>query len=262
MKKVEFITKTDLSPFINCIMVDECTDLSQDTKIPIYADGYPGIMFHKSTHEFFRQPRTKKLSELFLYGQTLDSITLETKGVFSCVVVQLYPFASKYLLNIDPKVLNDECFDLLQLNHIPVHSFYQRLTTAETLEDTVIIISELMRELIVANKVPQNDIIQQSIKRIIEQRGQVKIQDIQAELNISERTFERNFVSETGLTPKQFAKIIQFQYSVDTLNSANFNTLTDVGVGGGFSDQSHFTRVFKEYTGITPSLYLQTAHVV
>jgi len=243
-------------------MVDECIDPEQDTKIPIYADGYPGIMFHKSTHDFYRQPRTKKLSELFLYGQTLESITLETKGVFSCVVVQLYPFASKYLLNIDPKILNDDCYDLLQVTHVPVSDFYQKLTTAETLVDTVTIISDLMRELIAANEVPQNDNIQQSIKRIIEQRGRVKIQDIQAELNIPERTFERNFVSEVGLTPKQFAKIIQFQYSVDTLNSENFNTLTDVGIGSGFSDQSHFTRAFKEYTGMTPSLYLQTAQAM
>jgi len=259
MKKVEFITQTDLSPFINSIMIDECPDPSKSTQIPIYADGYPGVMFHKSTHDFYRQPRTKKLSELFLYGQTLESITLETKGVFSCVIVQLYPFASKYLLNIDPKILNDDCYDLLQITYIPVHNFYQKLTEAETLEDTVSIISDLMRQLIAAHKVPQNNGIQQSIRRIIQQRGQIKIQDIQADLNMPERTFERNFASETGLTPKQFAKIIQFQYSVDILKSANFNTLTDVGIGSGFSDQSHFIRVFKEYTGITPSLYLQTA---
>jgi len=261
MEKVEFITQTDLSPYINCIMVDECTDPAHHTVIPIYADGYPGIMFHNSKNDFYREPRTKKLSELFLYGQTLESITLETKGIFSCVTVQLYPFVSKYLLDIDPKVLNDDCYDLLQLTNLPVEDFYTKLKQSDTLEEIVVIISDLIRMLIAEHKVKQNDVIQQAIKSIINHRGRIKIQNIHEELNMPERTFERNFVSETGLTPKQFAKIIQFQYSVDTLKNEEFTRLTEVGIGSGFSDQSHFIRVFKEYTGITPSIYLQTAKV-
>jgi AraC-like DNA-binding protein len=260
MEKVTVITDAALSPFINCIMIDECTDEHQETKIPVYADGYPGIMFIDSSNDFYRQPATKKLSKLFLYGQTLDKITLETTGIFSSVTVQLYPFASKYLLGIDPKELNDDCYDLLQITDVPVADYYQRLQSSDSLKDRVKIISELITALIEHQDVAQHDEVQSAIHQIIAAHGAVKMKDVQATTGMSERTFERAIKQETGLTPKQFARIIQFQYSVDELKQEDDSSLTAISMSSGFSDQSHFIRVFKEYTGITPSAYLTQAH--
>jgi len=260
MEKVTVITDTAVSPFINCIMTDECTEGDKETIIPIYADGYPGIMFIDSTEAWYRQPVTKKLSKLFLYGQTLDKITLETTGQFSSVTVQLYPFASKYLLGIDPKELNDDCYDLLQVTSVPVASYYEKLVQTSSLEERVVIISDLITTLIAEQNVTQHDEVQSVIHQIIAAHGAVKMKDLQESTSMSERTFERAIKHETGLTPKQFARIIQFQYSIDELKQDEDPSLTSVGVSSGFSDQSHFIRVFKEYTGITPSAYLAQAH--
>ena len=260
MEKVTVITNTTLSPFINCIMIDECNEESKETSIPVYADGYPGIMFIDSVNDWYRQPVTKKLSKLFLYGQTLDKITLETTGTFSSVTVQLYPFASKYLLGIDPKELNDDCYDLLQITDVPVASYYKKLLQTESLENRVKIISELITALIEHQNISQHDEVQSVIHQIIAAHGAVKMKDLQESTKMSERTFERAIKHETGLTPKQFARIIQFQYSVDELKQNEEPSLTAVGISSGFSDQSHFIRVFKEYTGITPSTYLAQAH--
>lgn len=259
MEKVTVITDTVLSPFINCIMTAECTDRDKETAIPIYADGYPGIMFIDSPNDWHRQPVTKKLSKLFLYGQTLDKITLETTGQFSTVTVQLYPFASKYLLGIDPKELNDDCYDLLQITDVPVTSYYKKLLQTSSLEEQVVIISDLITTLIEYQNVTQHDEVQSVIHEIISSHGKARMKDLQESTSMSERTFERSIKHETGLTAKQFARIIQFQYSVDELKHDEETSLTNVGVSSGFSDQSHFIRVFKEYTGITPSAYLTQA---
>ncbi len=119
MQKIDFIVKKDLEPFVNCVMYDE----NIDTKMPLYADGYPGIMFQQSENGFYLQPKGKKLSEFFLFGQTLHPALLEAKGKNKFIVFQLYPFASKYLLGVDPKMLNDDCYDLMQLKHIDIHSY-------------------------------------------------------------------------------------------------------------------------------------------
>ena len=99
-------------------MVRSSDCLDSHTNIPLYADGYPGIMFQQSANGFYLLPENKKLSELFLYGQTLKPVSLDVKGPYQFVVFQLFPFASKYLLDIEPKKLNDKCYDLLKLNHI------------------------------------------------------------------------------------------------------------------------------------------------
>jgi AraC-like DNA-binding protein len=197
------------------------------------------------------------LSELFLYGQTLQPVSLDVKGSFKCVVFQLYPFASKYLLGVDPKELNDDCFDLLQLSHIDVETFRKKLICADNLEEQVEIISDLMLELIQSNRVMPDDKIQQAIALILKHDGQVTIKNLLEQLYLTERTFERKFMAQVGLAPKQFAKIVQFQSSLHQLTKTKFNKLVEIGLDSGFSDQSHFIRVFKKYTGQTPSFYLK-----
>ena len=227
-----------------------------ETSIPLYADGYPGIMFQQAENDFYLMPKRKKLSELFLYGQTIQPISLDTTGVYQYIVIQLYPFASKYLLDVDPKLLNDDCYDLLQIDYLEVNSFKELLVLNNDQDKRLGIIYELMRKLIQVNKQARNDCIEKAIKIIVEKKGKVKIKDVLNQVYMTERTLERQFKTSVGLTPKQFAKIIQFQTSLKKLTKEKYNSLIAIGIDSGFSDQSHFIRTFKSYTGKTPSYYL------
>jgi len=257
LKEIEFIIQNELAPFVNCIMIGESSAFDSHTNIPLYADGYPGIMFQQSENGFYLLPKEKKLSELFLYGQTLNPISLDVKGRHQFVVLQLYPFVSKYLLGVDPKELNDECYDLLQIDYIDIESYRNKLSKSDSIELQVKIILDLMQELIRSHKVPENDRIQKAIHIILKHKGQIKVKEILDQVYMAERTFERNFIALVGLSPKQFAKIVQFQSSINKLSKSKFNSLLDVGLGSGFSDQSHFIREFKKYTSQTPSFYLK-----
>jgi len=257
MKEVEYILKKTISPYINCVMASESNAENCAFNLPLYADGYPGIMFQKSKNGFYLKPKNKQLSELFLYGQTLELNSLETEGPYSFVVFQLYPFASKYLLGINPKQLNDECYDLLQIKNIDIQNYHQKLIATNSLLQQIEIISDMVEELIGKNRHTHDAQIQQVIRKIIESEGRIKIKDLRKSVFLTERTLERNFLSLTGLNPKQFAKIIQFQTSLSKLNQTSFKKLTHVGLDSGFTDQSHFIKVFKQYTGQTPSFYLK-----
>ncbi|MCV9387639.1 helix-turn-helix domain-containing protein [Reichenbachiella ulvae] len=257
MEEIQYILRESIRPYVNCIMVSESSNQKGHYELPIYADGYPGIMFQQSAKGFYLQPRDKKLSELFLYGQTLEPITLESEGEYQFVVLQLYPFASKYLLGVDPRELNDDCYDLLQLNNLDAKKYHQKLLSANELSQKIEIISDLVEELIEVHQVPEDDRIQQAIKLVVESEGKVRVKEICDEIYLTERTLERNFQQQIGLSPKQFAKIIQFQTSLNKLNQTEYDNLTHVGLDSGFTDQSHFIRVFKHYTGQTPSFYLK-----
>ena len=254
---MEFIINNNLQPFVNSITTKESNTSNSQTNIPLYADGYPGIMFQQAENGFYLLPKKKKLSELFLYGQTLEPVSLDVKGSYKFVVFQLYPFVSKYLLGVDPKILNDECYDLLLIDHINVEKYREQLIKSDNFVDQVKIISDLILQLIKFNKEKDNDKVQQAISIILEHNGQIKVQVLLEKLHITERTFERIFMSQVGLTPKQFAKIIQFQSSLHKLTEVKFNKLINVGLDSGFTDQSHFIRTFKKYTGQTPSYFLK-----
>ncbi len=260
MEEVDFVIQDELAPYVNCIMIGESTDQNAQNNIPLYADGYPGIMFQQTKNGFYLLPREKKLSELFLFGQTLQPISLDVKGPYRYVVFQLYPFASKYLLGIDPKKLNDECYDLLTIDYLDIGFYLNQLVETQILSEQVKIISNLMLALIRANKMTRNNKVQQAISLILMYKGLIKIKELLAKIHVTERTLERNFMSEVGLSPIQFAKIVQFQCSLNYLSEARFEKLIDIGFESGFTDQSHFIRTFKKYTGQTPSYYLNHIH--
>ncbi|WP_373564673.1 helix-turn-helix domain-containing protein [Sphingobacterium sp. E70] len=69
------------------------------------------------------------------------------------------------------------------------------------------------------------------------------------------RTLERRFLRETGISAKQFAKIVQFQSSLTQLTTNDFREISEIVYTNGFSDQSHFIRVFKAFTGVTPHTF-------
>lgn len=255
--KLEYNIKAKLQPYVNCIMTSTCDDASSHTNIPLYADGYPGIMFQQTDNGLYLLPSNKELSALFLYGQTLNPVSLDVNGAYQFIVFQLYPFASKYLLDVDPKKLNDDCYDLFNLDNIDAGSYNTRLMNVSVLEEQIEILSELILNLIDVHTTRQKDNVQHALTIILNYKGQIKIKKLLSLINTTERTLERNFKSQVGLTPKQFARIIQFQYSLSELTSSKIKTLTDVSFDSGFSDQSHFIRAFKKYTSQTPSYYLK-----
>ncbi|WP_370634717.1 helix-turn-helix domain-containing protein [Cesiribacter sp. SM1] len=255
MQFLQYRVRKSLRCYVNCIMTDASDDQSGSLALPLYADGYPGIMYQRADNGLFLMPKGKKLSDLFLYGQTLNPVTLSAQGAYQLVVLQLYPFASRYLLNIDPKVLNDECYDLHHLKGISIEEFYERLKTANDLPTQIEIMSDLAEALLSTHTVKQDDRIQSTIHQIIQNRGLGRISEIRDQVYLTERTFERSFMNEVGLTPKQFAKIIQFQSSLEKIENVGSERFTDIAFDCGYADQSHFIRVFKSYTGLSPKQY-------
>ena len=259
MEHVRYNLRKTIRPFVNCIMTG--VDISQNASLnlPIYADGYPGIMFQESKNDMYLFPKGKKLSKLFLYGQTLDPIALKTEGPFQLIVFQLYPFASQYLLDVNPRVLNDDCYNLIALDEVEAGNYVSRLSESPEMVDQIEIMSDLIEALLHSYQATDKNPVENAIHFIIENQGMISVKDICDTVFMTERTLERNFQSQIGLTPKQFSKIVQFQYALEKLSQNDVDKLTNVAFDTGFSDQSHFIRVFKSYTGLSPKAYLKKA---
>jgi AraC-like DNA-binding protein len=63
----------------------------------------------------------------------------------------------------------------------------------------------------------------------------------------------RAFVRETGLSPHAFMQQERIRAAMRLLRDGS--SLAEAGAQTGFADQSHFTRVFKQQTGVTPRVY-------
>ncbi|MDQ8749729.1 helix-turn-helix domain-containing protein [Elizabethkingia miricola] len=246
----EIIPDEPLSLFVKNIWIFEDDKNPDITRLPFFADGHPGLLFHKIDRGLTVIPHLKEMPDLFIYGQTITPIELEIKGSYTVIVYQLYPFVLKSFYEIEPQRINDNCY-------IPED-------TEEVMNNLRIVndphkYRQLIESYLLRNFEKKKDNLDFKIRRalgmIIAGNGTEFIGHIAQELDFNIRTFERRFLAETGLSPKQFSRIIQFQTSLQQLTSKDYNKLSDIVYENGFSDQSHFIRVFKAFTGKTPKYY-------
>lgn len=258
METVTTIAPDDsISLFVKNIILLENPDKNSSHTLPFYADGYPGILFQETENGLLVLPQNKIMPDFFLFGQTIHPIQLKINGSYKLLVFQLYPFVIESFFGINPGILNDDCYDLLKLK-MPGFDLAARISQLKALTDFSVRInniSEFLHSVFQFNKEKLDYQIQQAILQIIAAKGLQSIKTIRDTLSISERTFERRFLARVGVTPKQFSQIIRFQNSLSDLKSSDFNTLSDVVYKNGFADQSHFIRVFKAFTGSTPSSF-------
>jgi AraC-like DNA-binding protein len=237
-------------------MVFETDESDTKTNLPFFADGFPGLMYHETPNGLFVNPHKKRMPQLFVYGQTIEPIEIEIFGTYKIIVLQLFPFTLKSLFNIDPKSINDNCYDLsLESTQIQYHTLTE-LSKAINIDSKISLLNSYIGKLVDAKRNNFDNSIYSAIKIIISAKGKCNLTDTAKQVNLTKRTFERRFLSETGLLPKQFAKIIQFQNSLTQLSVRDYSSLTDVVYENGFADQSHFIRVFKSYTGKTPKQFV------
>lgn len=246
-----------ISLFVKNILVFEETESNLKTILPFFADGYPGLIYQETPNGLLVNPHNKIMPPLFLYGQTIKPIELVMTGTYKLILFQLYPFVLKSF-NVEPKDLNDNCYNLDQLaNNLGIDTLRQLNQTPEV-EKRTKLISNLLHSLFI-NKQEELDLaIALAIQKIISKKGQVIISDLYNELHLTERTFERRFFSSVGVTAKQFSKMIQFQRSLEQLTVKDYTKLTDIVYANGFADQSHFIKVFKAFTGKTPLAFKST----
>lgn len=250
---IQLIPKPDfLDSFVKEIFFIERSDKDAEHSFPFYADGFAGIVYSKSEHPFYQQPKNKMLSNFYLFGQTIKPISLDVKGSFKLLVVKLYPFAVRILLGIDPKKLNDNCYDLRRVEHGNTHDTIEKLNKVEDYNRLVRLIGNYIDKLVKHASINPNYAIKLATNLMLKSKGTVRIQEVCERLSVPERTLQRHFSREIGVTPKQFAKIIQFSESMNQVIDSDYSNLSDIGYDAGYADQSHFIRTFKRYTGKTP----------
>jgi AraC-like DNA-binding protein len=257
MRYQTFDSDSSIALFVKNILIFEEEDINAKTMLPFYADGYPGILFHVSAKGLFVMPQNKQMPNLFLYGQTIHPISLQLEGQFQIIVFQLYPFVINSFFAVNPIILNDDCYDLQKLGQSSISVMIEKMHANKNFEIWKQLLTSFLLAIFEAKKDKIDLLILQAIQLIEQNNGQQTVQALRAILHIAERTFERRFLAQVGVTPKQFSKMIQFQTSLVDITDKDYRKLTDVVYKNGFADQSHFIRVFRAFTGQTPKKFVQ-----
>lgn len=230
----------------------------QDRSFRTIADGSPGLVFqHADKGALYREG--EQLPLICLYGQSTVYSELKLKGSFRTIGIFFYPNALKGIFGIDAGELTDSCMDMGQLISAKKSALSEQLLNAGTIEERIEILSAYLYAELQRNRQATDEATQYALDRISAARGNISMKDLQTTLQLSERTLERRFRQQIGITPKLFSRICRFQETLLQLKNNGYEKLSDIAYENGYADQSHFIRAFKEFTGTSPFQYQQTS---
>lgn len=83
-------------------------------------------------------------------------------------------------------------------------------------------------------------------------KGAVRLHDVASQLSLGLRQFERNFLSEIGLSPKLYSRVARFQAALDTRIHRQDTRWASLANEFGYHDQMHMIKDFQKLSGLTP----------
>lgn len=86
--------------------------------------------------------------------------------------------------------------------------------------------------------------------------GQISIDELAKRNFVTVRQLERNFKKYIGISPKEFANIIRFEFTLEKIkNNPQRKNLQDIAYEFGYYDHSHLSNEIKRYTRLNPSQF-------
>lgn len=99
--------------------------------------------------------------------------------------------------------------------------------------------------------------LDKSLSLIARKRGNLRRGEL-AEMNgLTPRHLRRLFDDFLGMPPQAFLRIYRFYQALSMLKTGGFDNLAGLALEIGYYDQAHFTRDFREYTGLPPLKFVE-----
>ncbi len=99
---------------------------------------------------------------------------------------------------------------------------------------------------------PALDPAESAIAWLVENRGQVSVEDLADAASLSARQFRRICLERTGITPKHLARVLRFRQAAAHANRVHRADWAQVALDCGYYDQAHLINEFREFSGLPP----------
>jgi AraC-like DNA-binding protein len=250
MKRQFLKPSKKIADFVEEVFIFENSHVETSFSMPLFANGKPTLQFQTTKGQL-----KNNSNYLTLFGQTVipDKITFEQE--FTLIAYFFKPFALKYLYGFSAIELTNNPIKLTLIDSKRTNELQERLLNTDSTEQIMELLDNYIYNLITKVK-SDYLLIRNATDLMIEDCSNKTLKEIQDKLYITERTFQRLFADQIGLSPIKYRRIVQFDKAFQQLNRNRFSNLTDVALTNSYADQSHFIRSFKEFTNMTPSEYL------
>lgn len=209
------------------------------------------IKRYTSHDEFVIQPRAMVL------GQITEPFFIEPTGYVNSFAICFYPFGLTHFLSTPINELANKETPLAMLfGEENANQLEQKICDADNTQSRIAIIEAFLFGKL-NDPASVDDIVKTTIDTMLLTRGTVSIKEMLKDNASQRRKLERKFKDQVGISPKQLCKVIRLQSVLEMMLNQQPERLSHIAYDSEYYDQAHFTKDFKEFTGMTPKEFFK-----
>ena len=177
---------------------------------------------------------------------------LRLAGNYKIFTIHFQPAGFYRLFGIPMRELINSGWNAVDIIGNQVLEIHEQMCELSTAGEMIAIVeSFLLRKLLSAGK-PFHP-VQTAAATILKQEGQIEINTLIKDCNLSLRQLERKFVEQIGIPPKLYARIARFNRALKLKQEDPDLNWTDITYELNYFDQMHLIKDFRELSNDTPS---------
>lgn len=222
--------------------------------LQLMADRFPRIVIQclNGRNALHGYPNEKVVAAT-LKGIASKAVLIQMEPTYSHVAVSFFPHGPKSLFGVDAQETTDAVLDL--------HHFCSR----DVIEKIIFASCHTMRiellDIFLLTQLNTHKTIDWRVVDFAYRSSRAHHGCYSKDYGISGRQFERKFLQAVGFTPSYYKRVVRFEEALLRVQNNQFETLSDIAYDLNYSDQSHFNREFKQFSGLTP-IALQTMNKI
>ena len=246
-----------LQPYVNCyfhMKGDQC-DPWQQQLVPSNMQGL-GFIFSGSIHSSLA-PDTSKIRS-FVLGQLPKPVTVNFKEDLDLITILFKSTGMYRLFGFPMQLFADRGIDFELVCRRQEEDAVRKVFCNDTTEKRVAAIEALLLEKLPKHPDRHADRIEYASQLILSHSGNLTVNQLAREVNMSKRNLERHFIGQVGLSPKSFSCIARIKNVLQQIILQPMSAWKDISQKLEYADEAHFFHEFKKFTGKTPKEYFRS----
>ncbi|MBX2891174.1 MAG: AraC family transcriptional regulator [Saprospiraceae bacterium] len=256
-----FAVPADLQPYIGSFWYMLADGPSHETSPIQYclANAMVEMIVHLTPpfhHHGYIGGKYAQFPEAFVGGVHVGPVLFQMQGGTGIFGVSIKPETFVTLFERPIGEMADSFAEARSILGDTLGDLIKRVQDAPSNENRVQIAIEFFRQSVALRIRHDRFYFTEAMQYIRSSTGQHSVDEVCEKVFVSKRQLQRIFQENIGISPKTYVRIVRFRSAYDFVQRHPKTTWTEISHNFGYSDQSHFIRDFKEFTGKNPTSFL------